>query len=288
MNDYDLSGDNAERPWPTGYSSQGYGAPPSQLVIETPEEIKRKKLKQTKIGIGLLIGAVGCMILGLLLAPIPCIGALLSLGMLGLGISAYILMLLGANAIEKTHKTLLITSMVLIIIAFLFTIVIAIMTVFASMGTLMGSTSSDEISGQDMRDFFESIRTIAFVGLFPNMLMAIGYAMILFKPAKKWGRPLLGVFLGLAVLSSIGSVMISYTLMGDIIDEIDPNKDDYTLDDMTSFQKDITMNSWAAGLVRVPEYIIYLIVAIGAFINVKHMEEKAAPKLDSRLYDLRL
>ena len=175
-----------------------------------------------------------------------------------------------------------------IIIAFLLSIIVVAVTVFISLTSLMGSSSSENFTGEEIRNFFQNMRSIAFLGLFPNLLMAIGYALILFKPAKKWGRPLLGVFVGLAVLSSIGSVLINYSLMDNVIEEIDPDKDDYTLDDMTSFQQDITMNSWAAGLVRVPEYLIYLVVAIGAFINVKQMEDKEAPKLDSRLYDLKL
>ncbi|MGA1872865.1 MAG: hypothetical protein ACMUHY_04275 [Thermoplasmatota archaeon] len=273
---------------PGGYQGQGYGAMPGGGYTESPGEVKRRKLKQTRIGIGLLMGAIGCVLVAILASPVPCIPALLGIGVLGLGISAYILLLMGAGALEKPHRTLVITSLVIIIIAYFITVIIAVMAVFSSVVPLMGSSSDETLTGQDMKDFFETVRIMAFFSIIPNVMMAVGYAMILFKPAKKWGRPLLGVFIGLAFLTSIGGALISYTLTGNIIDDIDLDRGDYELEDVQELQQDVTINSWLAGLIRVPEYIIYLIVAAGALLNVKRMEDELKPKLDDRLYNIKL
>lgn len=285
MEDYDPSPPYGQGASPGGYYDPGYGGKPQQQMVTPPQVEKKKKMKQTKIGLGLLMGAIGCMIFSILTSPVPCIGGLMGLGTLGLGISAFILLLLGANAIEKPHKTLLIISLGIMILAFLTSIIIVIMTVSSSLGTLMSGGLTDTITGQEMRDFFKMIRTMAFFSFIPNILFAVSYALILYKPARKWGRPLLGIFIGLALLSSIGVVLINYTLTGNIMDEIDPNRDDYSLDDMESFQKDMTTNSWIAGLLRVPEYILYLIICIGAFLNVKSMEEELKPRSYDRSYN---
>ncbi len=276
MDDYNPSQFYSQGASPGSYYDPGYGGQPQQVLTPQQEE-KRKKMKQTKIGLGLLMGAIGCMIFSILLAPVPCIGGLMGLGTFGLGLSAFILMLLGANAIEKPHKTLLIVSFGIMILAFLTSIIIAIMAVSSSLGPLWSGGLTDTITGQEMRDFFDNIRTMTFLSFIPNMLFAVSFAMILYKPARKWGRPLLGVFIGLALLSSIGVVLINYTLTGNIIDEIDPDREDYSLDDLTSFQEEMTTHSWIAGLLRVPEYILYLIICIGAFLNVKRMEEDLIP-----------
>ena len=254
-------------------------------MLTPPQEEKRKKMKQTKIGLGLLMGAIGCMIFSILLAPVPCIGGLMGLGTLGLGVSAFILMLLGANAIEKPHKTLLIVSLGIMILAFLTSIIIAIMAVSSSLGPLWSGGLTNTITGQEMRDFFENIRTMAFLSFIPNILFAVSYALILYKPARKWGRPLLGVFIGLALLSSMGVVLINYSIAGNTMEKIDPNRDDYSLDEMESFQKDMTTKIWIAGLLRVPEYILYLIICIGAFLNVKSMEEELKQGSYDRSYN---
>ena len=177
--------------------------------------------------------------------------------------------------------------MIIVGICYFIMIIVAVIIAMSTMGSMMSGLNED-FSGEDIRGIFETARSAAFISIVPNILLAVAYAMVLFKPAKSWGRPMLGVFIGLAVLSSIGGAFISYTLTGDLIDEIDPDREDYTADDVTSFQQDATMNGWIAGLVRLPEYIIYLIVAIGAFMNVKKMEEELQPKMDSRLHNIRL
>ncbi len=285
MDDYDPSQVYGQGASLGGYYDPSYGGQPQQQMPTPPHEEKRKKMKQTKIGLGLLMGAIGCMIFSLLLAPVPCIGGLMGLGTLGLGLSAFILMLLGASAIEKPHKTLLIVSLGIMILAFLTSIAIAIMAVTSSLGPLWSGGVTETITGQEMRDFFENIRTMSFLSFIPNILFAVSYAMILYKPARKWGKPLLGVFIGLALISSIGVFLINYNLTGDIIDEIDPDREDYSLDDMTSFQEEMTTRSWIAGLLRVPEYILYLIICIGAFFNVRSMEEELEPISDNRFYE---
>ncbi|MBN1540120.1 MAG: hypothetical protein JW939_08250 [Candidatus Thermoplasmatota archaeon] len=269
------------------YGQSYYGTSGKQEADRAREE-KRKKLKQTRTGLGLLLGAITCMILSLLAAPVICINSILGLGTLGLGISAFIMMLLGANAIEKPHRTLLIISLVIIIIAYLVTMVLAVVSVFASMGSLLSGVSEEGIGGNEIRDLFENVRTIAFLSIIPGIMMAVGYALILYKPAKNWGRPLLGVFLGLSLLTSIGAAALTYSLTGDVIEGIDPDREDYDADDMEDLQTDVTMNGWMAGLLRVPEYLIYLAVAIGAFLNVKKMEEEMEPRLDDRLYNIEL
>ncbi len=272
---------------PYGSYSPQYGNQQNSFSENSPDGLKKKKLKQTKIGLGLLLGAVGCQIVALLAAPITCIAGLLGLGVFGLGLSAYIMLLLGSKAIERPHKTLLISSMVIIGIAFLIMMAIAGVAIIGTLDSIAGTTSQD-FTGQEIRDIFEITRSMAFIAIVPNIMMSFAYAMILFKPAKKWGRTMLGVFLGIAVLSSIGAAFTTYNLTGDLIDEIDPDRDDYDTEDFTSFQQDATMNGWLAGLLHVPEYIIYLIVGFGAFFNVKKMEEEYQPKLDNRLYDLQL
>jgi len=287
MSEYDNFSGYGESAWPSDYSPQGFGAMPPQQYLTPSQEMKRKGLKKTKIGLALLMGAVGCQIASLLLSPVPCLNSLLRLGALGLGISAYILLLIGAKAIEKPHKMLVITSMVIIGIAVFITIVAYIIVAMGAVSSLIGSASDTGISGEGMRDYMETIRMIAFVGIVPSIAIAVAYAMVVFKLTKKWGKTLLGVYIGLAVIGSIAGAFITYSLLGDVIDTIDASRE-YDDQEIQDIQQEQIIKSWIGSLIRAPEYIVYLVAVLGAFLNVKKMEEDSKPKLDSRLYDIRL
>ncbi|MBN1390388.1 MAG: hypothetical protein JXA22_07090 [Candidatus Thermoplasmatota archaeon] len=288
MVDHDAPGISIEERSPGDRSGHRYDEMPGGQGTDRFQEAKRKGLKQTRMGLGLLLGAIACMILSMLAAPIACISSILGLGVLGLGISALIMMLLGANAMEKPHRTLLLIALVIVIIAILVTMVIAMITALLSMGSILGSAGGEGFGGQELRDLFENVRSLVFFSIIPNIMLAVGYAMILYKPAKMWGRVLLGVFLCLSLITSIGAAALTYSLTGEVIDGIDPEREDYDADEIDELQKEVTMNSRMAGLLRVPEYMIYLAVAIGAFLNVKKMEEGIGSRLDDRLYGLEL
>jgi len=269
------------------FNTVGPGAPMMAPRVDPLREEKYRKMKSTKIGMALILGTIGCLLIGALATPVPCIGALLGLGALGLGIAGYVMMIKGGDAIEGPHRTLVITSIVVISIAVFGSVVIAVMGAMASMGSLMGSAWDGTFTGQDLKDYFESLLPLIYVGVVTNILISIAFVLIFIQPSKKWGKVMIGIYIGLSVIMIPASSYVSYTMTKDIIDDIDVAAD-YDQEKLEEFQNDQTSNNWIVSVMRVPEYVLLLIIGFGALFNVKKMEQELEPKLDPRLYSINM
>ena len=82
-----------------------------------------------------------------------------------------------------------------------------------------------------------------------------------------------------------GSIFMKYSFIDDAIADIDPDAE-YSLDEYNELSRDLSVRLLMGNLVNLVPTFVLIVIAVGAFINTKKMEEELKPKMDDRLYNL--
>jgi hypothetical protein len=280
---------NPSQPQYGNYNPQYGNTPIPEMGGQTQDPIreqKRKWAKSSKIGIALFLGAFGAYIVGIP-TVIVCIGILLILGAFGLGIAGYVMMIRGGNAFPKPHKALVIASLIILISGVIIALILSLAFTDTASSSVWGAGLDGTYSGEEIIDTWDSQQSGLWVGMVTAVFFTAAWAMLFFVPSKKWGKILIVVYVVISLSLSGAGILMKNSFIDEAKGDIDPDKE-YSLDEYNELNMDLSIKSLVAGLLGLISLIILIIIAIGAFINVKKMEEELKPKLDNRLYDLKI
>ncbi|MGA1847799.1 MAG: hypothetical protein ACMUHB_00535 [Thermoplasmatota archaeon] len=249
-------------------------------------EEKHRKMKATRIGLALFLGAFASYIVGIP-TMIICIGFFLLLGAIGLGIAGYVMMIKGGDALQKPHKTLVILSLVIMIASIFVGVILGL--VVTGMGNYDFDWGLEEktYSGAEVKEELETLQRGVWTGIVTTILTSGAWAMLFFIPSKKWGKILIVVYVVLAILLAVTSAGLKYVMIQNEIDDIEDD-DLYSRTEKDTLISDLNLRLILPGLMGFIASILLVIIAIGAYLNVKKMEQELEPKLDPRLYSINM
>lgn len=256
---------------------------PYMPQLQDPQKESRKKaLKRTKIGIALFLGAFGAAIVGIP-TLIVCIGFLFMLGAIGLGIAGFILMIIGGNAFPKPHRILVISSLCLMIFTIFIAIILAFMTVGDYDYNYSWSLTEKEYTGEEIKEDLEPRQNSSWTPIVTTIFTSAAWGMLFFMPSKKWGRIMIVVYIGLAIMLAVAASVFQYAIIENEKNSIDDNEQ-FTQTEKNKIDSDLSLKLILPSLLGLLPFILLIIIAFGAYSNVKKLEQELEYKPPSPLH----
>ena len=119
------------------------------------------------------------------------------------------------------------------------------------------------------------------------LFFSVALSMLFLIPSRKWGKILIPVYIALSLAFAGGEMFLKQNAIDDAVSDIDP-EEVYTDEDYQKKGLDLTLKLLVIDLINLVPVILLLIIGVGALMNTKKLEEELKPKMDSRLYSLKL
>jgi hypothetical protein len=250
-------------------------------------EQKYRDIKKTKIGLAFLLGGASASLLALATVMISCLAGLLTLTGFALMIVGYIFMIRGRKALKGSHQRLVFVALVYFIIAIILSLTMGLFISGPPDLDLAQRMTKGEITGTDIQDTMEREQESLLPSAITGSMTAVAWGLIVFMPSKKWGRILIGAFIVLSMILITTSLMMQTHIYQESINSIQYDEM-YSLTDYQDIRIDLLKDQLPAYIVGAIPQILLIIVLVGAFLNIRNMEEKNKPSMDNRLDDLKL
>jgi hypothetical protein len=227
-----------------------------------PWEKKRNYYKKTEIGTYLLIGGFTLSIFTAILSLVPCIGLLTGLVSFGLIVAGFAMLLAGCGGFPRSHRVLLLVSLMLLIGGFIITLGVNLIGGIISITSI--GASRDHVTGEDLRDMFNSTIPFLYISILPAIMISVGFVLALYRITTRAGKALLISFLVLSIGFNIISPFLREEAIRDVTDDIDPDRE-YEVDEISKTTEDLASKSYPIQvLVSLPDIILIMAFALTA------------------------
>jgi hypothetical protein len=233
------------------------------------------------------MGGAASGLLAVAVIMISCLSGLLSLTGLSLMIVGYIFMIRGRNALKGAHSKLVFLALAYFIMAALLSIGMSLIVSGPPDFDLAVSMTEDEIKGSDIMDTLEREQVNLLPGVIAASISALSWALIAFMPSKKWGKYLIALFVILSALLITTSLLMQVEIHQEHISSVQYDRL-YSQSEYQDIRTDLITEEMPALAVSVIPHLILMGILVGAFLNIRKMENDCQPRMDDRLKDLKL
>jgi hypothetical protein len=106
-------------------------------------------------------------------------------------------------------------------------------------------------------------------------------------PSKKWGKYLIALFVILSALLITTSLLMQVEIHQEHISSVQYDRL-YSQSEYQDIRTDLITEEMPALAVSVIPHLILMGILVGAFLNIRKMENDCQPRMDDRLKDLKL
>jgi hypothetical protein len=207
---------------------------------------------------------------------VPCVGSLIGIVSFGFLIAGFVMMIIGSRIFPASHRMMVLVSMVGLVVLFVASMVIGIVGVFAvGIGSFLPGKN---LTGRDIIDSLEAMRTLALVTLIPTILTMAIYSLPFFGVSKTWGKGLLVAFMIAVPVASGISFVMKDAAIDDAIGAIDPDAP-YEVEDFTDVTNDLTADMFPSTIVSELPMLLLIIAVVGSLLFVNALRSEAQRSL---------